>query len=233
MSTGLSRRKRRLFVELNKWLSDDEEFHQPRKKKQKLRVQSELFSNYQDRRQFVEIYEAIEQSQMVKTLQTPPDILKLLAEYSMGCTHRCSNLKCKSIICTLFEDKDKMRSDLLSFTHIHREAYKYSSKSGQYFCFRCMDNAVRTTEMYRHPNCLCDFALTHCCCHYLQYIPDCHECNQCHYVIPKLCGCDSYVFLTNWECKSCGTKQFVCKDCAKSDVVECDECLIEFDKLFG
>ena len=102
-----SMRKKRKFNELNQnqYESEKNDHSNPSKKRRIDRdIKSSLFGNESDHNQFKQIFESIENSQIIQTLSISHDINREIAEYATGNWAICENDDCGEILSALHED---------------------------------------------------------------------------------------------------------------------------------
>ena len=69
--------------------------------------QSKIFSVDQDLKQFQEIHEAVQCSEVAINADTPLCIIQIIAEYGTGMVYDCAVTKCNNKVVSLYADHDK------------------------------------------------------------------------------------------------------------------------------
>ena len=96
--------------EMIEHIDSNGEYNPPPRTKKRQRIEdsmkSALFSHKSDHQEFLEIFRAIEKSEIIKTLSISHDINKEIAEYATGQLLECQNAGCGQIIHILYEDCD-------------------------------------------------------------------------------------------------------------------------------
>eukprot|EP01083_Nonionella_stella_P094259 264385_1 len=145
---------------------------------------------------------------MMHKLNIPIIIHQEIASYAQGKVKYCSNWQCNQVICVFNEDGTNTR-------------YKRCVSGSQIFCTDCMESAIPALTMTSHTShtgCGCEESgadKLHCggedikgcydhCCHRLQFIPDCLNCDFCDEPISTVCCPYS-------KCGICGSK--ACSNC--------------------
>eukprot|EP01084_Bolivina_argentea_P319584 554304_1 len=103
--------------------------YEPQSKKQKLcKISSALFPNQADHHQFETIFNTIDNSQLIKSMEVCHFINKNIAEYATGYFEDCFNNKCTNKIPILFQDGQIYNNN---HNNAHKIGYKYDILSNQ------------------------------------------------------------------------------------------------------
>eukprot|EP01084_Bolivina_argentea_P051179 94134_1 len=207
--------------------SNNRNYHpteEPPTKKQKLEefsstIQSKLFTNICDNKQFQTIFHSIDNSPLIKQFNIPHIISKGIAEYSTGNIKHCANNDCKTEIFILNEYIQKYKSNHGNSAEI---GFKYCYHTNEYYCQKCMEYAImlngckcnQWNQIYwpsnldKCGNITCDGIISDC------------QCLQGHQ--PEPCGdeCDK------------GNVEQICYDCYQNDNYEKTRVCIECYQVF-
>eukprot|EP01084_Bolivina_argentea_P260709 440353_1 len=214
--------KKRSFMDLTD--TNHHTTEEPPTKKQKLNelssnIQSKLFLNSCDNKQFQTIFNSIDNSQLIQQLNISHIISKEIAEYSTGNIEHCANNECKTEIFILNEYIENYECDHENSSEL---GFKYCYHSNKYYCKKCMEYAVISMD------CECDYWNQL----YWPYNSDkCTNIN-CNRIISD-CDC-SHSLNKPIPCSQCnkGNDQHICYWCYENDnyhrTMECIQC----DKIF-
>ena len=175
-------------------------------------IKSNIFVHDEDHKQFQEIYNSVNEAQIVTNMNISSDICKVLAEYSTGTVKDCAN--CEEEISVLHGDKSE---------------FKRCDKSDKYWCTKCMSNVIRHKCSGDCNNYLFGSnEYTECASYFCAKIIV-HECVETDTVTCRTCGnmyCELGCIPHLYDCWKCGgyvenccvhdkDGEPICKSCAE------------------
>ena len=166
-------------------------------------IVSKLFTDKTDQSKFQKIFEAIDDSQLIKLLNVTHAICQIIAEFGNGQLKVCAAENCQELTSVLHGDKNKNPNHL---------PYKYCKVLNNYFCVNCSPNVV--INHCAQNTAYCDGNLVH--------TPTGSKCEVCPAYYMKRCCDDGY--------KCCVCKKAWCYDCREyysAQCVICDESMCE------